>query len=332
MKLTPIAVFIFSLSPALVMAQENNSNVIGKNGHSIMVVSKEDLAKARQYWTQERLNKATPKEEFDAPEAKATKSGKEAAPLKRPKIIAKGTPPKNATVKTVQAGVPTEADVNEIPFSHAGKLYFTEGDGTSHSCTAQFVGPLNLLVTAAHCVRDKETGKYYTNFKFHQGYRQGEETDKVYGIAATTQESWVVGSGNDTNRGVDYGFIITETDSTTGTLGLMINLPYDEWSSIGYPTNYSDGKILQQVKGSYAGMKGDDVVLMADNPYGSGASGGAWVAELTPGSFDGNYMVGNNASHAHNDPTTDHGPYYDEAFESLFDDIAAEAQKLQVKK
>lgn len=332
MKLTHLAALVLSLSPAVLMAQENNNSIVGTNGHNIMLIPKEDLAKTKQYWTEDRINKATPKEEFDSADSKAAKTDKKTAPLKRPKVLAKAIPPKNAGIKPTKAGVPTEADVNETPFSQAGKLYFTEGDGTSHSCTAQFVGELNILITAAHCVRDNETGKYYTNFKFHQGYRQGDETDKIYGIAATTQESWVVGAGKDSNRGVDYGFIITETESQTGALGLAINLPYDEWSSIGYPSNYADGKILQQVKGSYAGMKGDDVVLMADNPYGSGASGGAWIAELTPGSWDGNYMIGNNASHAHNDPTTDHGPYYDEAFEALYEDVAAEAVKLNVKK
>ncbi len=326
MKLTSMAVLALSLTPALALAEANQTNVINKNGNSVMFLSKDDLAKTKNYWTEDRLNKATPKESPEITEQEIEKMKKEKTPLVNPKIIAKPFSPKNALHTPAKADSPTEADVNEYPFSTAGKLYFTEGDGSEHSCSAQFVAS-NVLLTAAHCVRDKETGEYYTNFKFHQGYRKGEEKDKIYGVSAATRSSWVVGGGEDTNRKVDYGFIITETESQLGWLGVEIGFNYDDFYAIGYPSNYSDGKVLQQVNGHNAGVE-DGVAAMSNNPYGSGASGGAWIVDKE----DGGYAIGNNASHKHDDPNTDYGPYYDSKFESLYDEVASEAAKLRIKK
>lgn len=308
------------------MAEADQKNIINKNGNSIISFSKDDLAKTKDYWTEERLKKATPKEAPEITEQEIEKMKKEKTQLVSPKIIAKPGPSKNGARTPAKTGVPSEADVDEYPFNTAGVLYFTEGDGGEHRCSAQFVAP-NVLLTAAHCVRDKETGEYYTNFEFHQGYRKGKEKGIIYGISAATRDSWVVGEGEDTNRKVDYGFIITETETLTSWLGGEIGFKHDNLYAIGYPSNYSDGKILQKVKGHNAGVE-DGVAAMSDNPYGSGASGGAWIVDKE----DGSYAIGNNASHKHNDANTDYGPYYDHKFESLYDEVASQATKLGIKK
>lgn len=326
MKLTPIAVLALSLAPAFVLAETNQTNAINKNGNSIIFFSKDDLANTKNYWTEERLNKATPKEAPEITDQEIEKMKKEKTQPLSPQIIAKPFSPKHATNTPAKTGVPTEADVDEYPFSTAGKLYFTEGDGKNHHCSAQFVGA-KVLLTAAHCVRDKETGEFYTNFEFHQGYREGKEKYKIKGISAATRDSWVVGGGENSNRKVDYGFIITETETLDGWLGLEIGFEHDNLYAIGYPSNYSDGQILQKVNGHNAGVE-DGVAAMSDNPYGSGASGGAWIVDQE----DERYAIGNNASHKHNDANTDYGPYYDNEFLSLYDLVNSEQEKLRTKK
>ncbi|MBU4683798.1 hypothetical protein KC222_17450 [Cedecea davisae] len=331
MKTTKIVFLAFSLMPAVALAQTNNANIANENGNSIMFVSKEDLAKARNYWTEERLRNATPKAMPDISVLEIANIHNETAKLIIPKVIAKSILPKNSPSRPSDIGIPTEADVKEIPFNNAGKLYFTESDGTEHSCTAQFVGQLNILLTAATCIRDKKTGQYYSNFKFHQAYREGEETAKILGVGAATRDSWVVGDGEHSNRKVDYGFIITETESQSGAMGLIAGLPFNDLYAIGYASNYSNSKILQKVQGKLAGVK-DGVAAMSGNPFARGAGGGAWIAELSPGSqWTGNYVVGNNASHKSDDPNTDYGPFYDEGFESLYKQVATEAGKYNKK-
>lgn len=325
MKLTQVVFFALSLAPAVALAQTNNANIVNNNGNSIMFVSQDDLAKARDYWTEERLSNATPKVMPEISDEEIANINNEAIKLIGPKVIAKSIPPKSSTSRPSEIGIPTEADVKEVPFNKAGKLYFTESDGTEHSCTAQFVGQLNILLTAATCIRDKETGQYYSKFKFHQAYREGEETAKILGIGAATRESWVVGAGKHSNRKVDYGFIITETESQSGAMGLIAGLLFNDLYAIGYASNYSNSKILQKVQGKLAGVK-DGVAAMSGNPFARGAGGGAWIAELSPGSqWTGNYVVGNNASHKSDDPNTDYGPFYDEDFESLYKQVATEA-------
>lgn len=325
MKATKIVFLAFSLAPAVVLAQSNNENIANKNGNSIMFVSKDDLAKARNYWTEERLRNATPKAMPEISDREIANIHNEATTLIGPKVIAKSISPKNSTSRPVEIGIPTEADINQIPFNNAGKIYFTESDGTQHNCTAQFVGQLNILLTAATCIRDKKTGQYYSNFKFHQAYRDGEETAKILGVGAATRESWVVGPGEHSNRKVDYGFIITETESQAGAMGLISGLPFNDLYAIGYSSNYSKSRILQKVQGKLAGVK-DGVAAMSGNPFAAGAGGGAWIAELSPGSeWTGNYVVGNNASHKSDDPNTDYGPYYDADFESLYNQVETEA-------
>jgi V8-like Glu-specific endopeptidase len=64
------------------------------------------------------------------------------------------------------------------PYSPAGKLTFTASNNTPSSCTASLV-MLGVLVTAAHCVMDFNTNKFFTGFQFAPGYRNGEAP---YGI------------------------------------------------------------------------------------------------------------------------------------------------------
>ena len=55
---------------------------------------------------------------------------------------------------------PVEADVTVSPYRYGGRLFFKQPDGLTYSGTAEFVGEHNILLTAAHCVRDNATGTW----------------------------------------------------------------------------------------------------------------------------------------------------------------------------
>src|SRR5262249_14378227 len=54
----------------------------------------------------------------------------------------------------------SSGNVNTMPLAWAGKLYFVLPDGRPANCSAQFVAP-DTLVTAAHCVRDSQSGAWH---------------------------------------------------------------------------------------------------------------------------------------------------------------------------
>jgi V8-like Glu-specific endopeptidase len=58
-------------------------------------------------------------------------------------------------------------DIAKFPYSVFGRLD-TFVDGTIRYCTARRVEGTNILLTAAHCVRDNESGNWVSDFRFWQ--------------------------------------------------------------------------------------------------------------------------------------------------------------------
>ncbi len=196
-------------------------------------------------------------------------------------------------------GAPHEADVSADPYRHAGKLHFTMG-GKDHSCTAQFAGDLSVLLTAAHCVRDAQTGEWATNVVFHRGFYRGDAKQIVESVCLSTKHGWVTeGKGR---YKWDYAFIKTSTPSKSGHFGLQLFAPNVEWQAIGYPSNFGQGRIMMRVHGA-KGSFNADIVQMLGNPMRHGNSGGAWYAN--------GYIVGNNSRHMRDDTKNEWSPYYD---------------------
>lgn len=202
-------------------------------------------------------------------------------------------------------GTVTQADVSTRPFWNGGKLFFTTPDGDA-SCTAQFVGSNRVLMTAAHCVMDATTGKWYTNFNFKRAYNNGGG-QSVGWECMSVKSAWH--DNNQANYPYDYAFIYTDTNSGAGWLGFRTGIPYSNWTSIGYPINFYCGKRMGRVSGS-KGSTGTGVVQMNNNPMYKGASGGAWIGDLNTPSSSGNYAIGLN-SYATSDVTSLWGPIFD---------------------
>ncbi|MFB4338041.1 trypsin-like serine peptidase [Bacillus sp. BR_16] len=177
---------------------------------------------------------------------------------------------------------PYEVDVNERPYFCGGKFFFTIGEGDDAQDkfgSAQFVGHSQVLLTAAHCVRDNVTGDYYKNFLFSRGYKEtnGETEGQDFAIERVlTPEEWV---SDPINIAFDYAFCWTTTPYSDW-MGMQIGISQTEIHAIGYPGNYIDGKIMYGVDGT-KGEIINNIVRMKGNPMRHGNSGGAWIGNLS---------------------------------------------------
>ena len=315
------AAFIFSVTTINVNAEAAEvSPTPTPESISILKTSK-SAREIEEYWTEERMENAIPmpnpeisEEEFqrliNTPQEEESKSQEES------KSVESSVGESEVMVYT--AGVPTRANVNQHPFRTGGKFFFTKPDGYDYVCSAEFVGSSRVIMTAAHCLRSKDTGEWYSDFLFRRAYENGGG-QAVVSKCPTVWSDWVVGSDKPDyywNWKRDYGFLYAERDSSGGWLGLRTLIPYSTWTAIGYPSNYGSNKYMYKVDGS-KGTVENGIVEMKDNPMRSGNGGGAWIGDLKPHA-GGNYAIGLNSFHR-SDPTSEFGPYFDSNTFSLFE-------------
>jgi V8-like Glu-specific endopeptidase len=209
------------------------------------------------------------------------------------------------------AGVPQRANVHEPPFQSAGKLFFEVSPGRESSCTAQFVSDLNVILTAAHCVRDGRTGQWYTNFRFYRAYADGggqAVTTRCAGVKA----EWL----NGPNFAYDYAFLRTNESSNGGSMGLRGPVFPASFTAIGYPANIDHSRFMLRVAGSFAGSR-NGIMAMAGNPMREGSSGGAWIDDLsTTGA--GNYAISVNSFGVDTEPGIVYGPVFTDETADLY--------------
>src|ERR1700730_4958318 len=74
------------------------------------------------------------------------------------------TSPPGLTERTAAPGT-MRPDVAKRPYSLFGRLD-TLVDGINRYCTTQLVEGTNILLTAAHCVRDHLSGTWVSDFRF----------------------------------------------------------------------------------------------------------------------------------------------------------------------
>ncbi|MGH1328873.1 hypothetical protein [Bacillus pretiosus] len=157
------------------------------NKIKVKTFSTEEHKKARHFYANERLFSAKP-----IPSPVKTKGENENnlssinQNTKDLELISP-EPPINSeeTNKNTATGNPFPPDINLSPYKCASKIFFKKGTDL-YSGTAQFVANTNVILTAAHCLVDSETGKYYEDIHFIRGYKkvgttvQGERFDFDY--------------------------------------------------------------------------------------------------------------------------------------------------------
>ena len=237
------------------------------------------------------------------------------------------------------------------PIAPVGRVWMVTPQGQWSNCSGTVVAT-NIVVTAAHCVRDGKTGAWSSNLMF---------TPAVNGSSAPygsfVARRWIVpqrwaapgwnavaGTGGYGYFAQDYAFLVLNRNSAgrhvasyTGSFGLLANAPRGSIYHLGYPSEGRWGSCTftfcrpWQFSGPiqrysrYAGGK-HDVGMSGYNSGGS--SGGPWFQQ-----YGGRWYVASVQSHmgiAKVDEngarfgTTHFGPYFDNDMLSVF----AQAKRL----
>ncbi|TNW24066.1 trypsin-like serine peptidase [Xylella fastidiosa] len=296
--------------------RDSENNSYNDAPHSVA-----EMEAAENYWTEDRMRAAKPismprisQDELSRMEAETKFRNSLPINKKQKSIVIEASPNVNEEhwdhslpgMKTT-AGVPEEADVNHRPFWNAGKIYSTDPvNNSDYVCTAEFVTSNHVLMTAGHCLMDSN-GHWRENIVFLPRFR-GKEKFKKSGTSCKAVPNGLINEQGNYNFNKDYGFIVAYREGP-GWFGLKTNIPYNNWTAIGYPRNYGNVKYLQRVDGS-KGRVYNSIVEMKNNPMEEGSSGGAWIGELnTTDQVRGNYVIGLNA--ASNNNSIVFSPYFD---------------------
>ena len=196
-----------------------------------------------------------------------------------------------------------------MPFITGGKLFFTL-DGVDYVASGNIFMKNNLLLTAAHCVQDDNTGHLAENFVFERCYTGELSTEDFTFRTVALKENWYTEKDNKW----DYAIAILNRDSTVEKpLQYKIeNLVGRTVTASGYPTEIFDGAQMMYITGSVDERA--DSWMIRGGKLSNGASGGAWVLE------DGETVVGLNSFNG----TTAKGvpymgsPKFDAEFDKLY--------------
>jgi hypothetical protein len=235
------------------------------------------------------------------------------------------------------------AELVQPPLKWAGKLYFRGSNGDAH-CSAQFISR-NVILTAAHCVQDRETKAYHTGFAFALQYHRGASS-QVYGWkCVAAPEAWAARDGQEAFYW-DYAMLLASDDTKTGYFGAQHgwDSAHDSAAKIGYPREVAAGEQMQVVRGpislarlssgvaqvsqrtetAQAGL----VEMRHGNPNsGKGSSGGAWVAKFSTTSGEDANIIVSVTSFITNAPGVVYGPYLSSEFKRLFEYVSSGCPK-----
>jgi hypothetical protein len=264
----------------------------------------------KRYWSPVRIRDAKP---FPLPQVDPTTL------RTRPKRTA-GTDVAPVTSKDLRPPrARVSGNVATKPLKWAGKFNFTTSDGDM-VCSAQFITD-DVILTAAHCVRDRDTGDYYDNFEFLLQYDNGDYLERYGWDCVATMDGWVEDEGNRWRW--DYAMLRVDGSSSVGNFGWHHSWPsgrYSEARKIGYPVDIRRGRVIQIERGPIS-VESDLVEMRHGNPKsGGGSSGGAWVGNYTSGGGSNNNYIISVTSFSYNGrPDIDYGPYIDSDFRKLLD-------------
>lgn len=163
--------------------------------------------------------------------------------------------------------------LTHFPAAVVGKLLFLKPSGDTGSCTATFVAGNTLLLTAAACIADKETG---VNREFVFVSSQGTEAQQIYDISCIAlPAAWGKTEGPTAWRH-NYAFLKTGRSSTFGGLGMTNALAPRKLSQVGFSDSIGNGVQIQGVD-SGAFMTKDKLIGTVYTALGSGSMGNPWV-------------------------------------------------------
>jgi len=203
-------------------------------------------------------------------------------------------------------------NVGTRPLYWAGKFYFTKPEG-DRVCSAQYFEP-GILITAAHCVRNNENGRWYTNFLYRHQFERGRYRGEYGTDCAATKRGWV--SKDYSRYAFDYAFVKLRGSPNYGAFGNSTGWwgKYPRAPKIGYPGEIERGQVIQVEFGRLIKGQIPQVVgLNHGNPRNAnGSSGGAWVGKYETQGVNpqSNYIISVTSHHIGDDKGTTFGPYW----------------------
>jgi trypsin len=269
-----------------------------------------------EFWSAERLREATelPVPVVDPNTLDATEGDLGApAPLKA-KANSTG---KASSLARVSGNVTTR------PLYWAGKFFFSV-EGKGMVCSAQFVAP-GVLITAAHCVRNAETGERYTNFLYKHQYNRGRSAKEFSIECYASYNGWV--AQDNSKWQWDYAILKTRGGEDQGHFGYQVNWfgTYQNAPKIGYPGAIEHGQVIQVDFGNLSKGRTPRVVGLAhgNQKNAEGSSGGAWVGafDTTGNNQRSNFIISVTSHHIGDDRGTSYGPYWDQRMEQLLSHV-----------
>jgi hypothetical protein len=237
----------------------------------------------------------------------------------------------STSVSSKTAPVPKSAsgNVHTGPLVHAGRLFFTKpGPDGDRACSAQLISR-RLIVTAAHCVKDPETGEFYDNFEFDLQYEKGRYA-ATFGVECLAVRKGWVGPDPD-NHAYDYAIVTLDRETDVGSLGTHSGWKKSQYNSatkIGYPNGVADGKIIQVNRGPLT-LEGWMVGLRHGVlPEQAGSSGGAFIGNYSTNDDDpdANYVISVMSFQVDGQTAISYGPYLDNGFYELLEHARTQCQ------
>lgn len=259
--------------------------VVENEQYEAIVYDDESIAKTRRFWTEEYLKKAGMN------------------PVKMPTIKA----PADFKYLNISGKV-EPADCTVAPYNAGGQIIYNKSFWGDYSLgSAQFCGADNMLLTAAHCVQNSETGEWNENPIFYLRY--GSKNEKAFDVrAVAVKKDWYKDS---VKYGRDYAFVVTEQIADVPYLRFGEYTVGKEIIAFGYPSNYGKNKKMQKVEGVLT--ENNDYCRMEENPMREGCSGGAWVEK------EGHKVVGINSTYYEGQKNGGNSPKFTSNVQNLFD-------------
>jgi V8-like Glu-specific endopeptidase len=203
-----------------------------------------------------------------------------------------------------------------MPRVFAGQLFFKKPDG-SYVCSAQFISK-RVLLTAAHCVRDDETGDFYDDIVFALQYDKGKYLKAYDYDCAATLNGWV--QPGDEKWTYDFAMILVQEDSKSGWFGTTWNWNgFDQATKIGYPGGILNGQVIQVDAGPISVENGIVELRHGNQADQGGSSGGAWIGDYSTAKGDYNHIISVESFGYDGQPGVDYGPYLDDRLKVLWD-------------
>jgi V8-like Glu-specific endopeptidase len=189
------------------------------------------------------------------------------------------------------------------PHRWIGRLSFRLPDGSASFCSGTSIRG-NVMLTAAHCLYDSTTNRWFSNWVFTPAYRNG---NAPFGTFVATQ-CWVLNSWINLTGGFsintwapnDVGVCRMGTNSAdvtlnnaVGFMGYQANMPtVRHFHNLGYPLRDYTNALLPNA-GAFlrtcvaeSFLQATEVRGMGCN-LGGGISGGPWMVGYAPGVVTG---------------------------------------------